>query len=405
MKLVLISGVTEYRDPLHHLLDYIAESTDCDMVLIHDDDLERIDGIGDATTLRSDVLMDLLRRSDIEICKVDCNLSPSSGHSNTDTGVIKVALLSMIFQNWRSLHAAQNAGVHRVDETSEACPPTVPNTSPVLAIRPSIDGYKKQGDDHCGSCPQVPGSDGIIQQQHSLATHEDIPALELQQAPQLKRESALSPPLEKQASFMDVKRLGQFPSITFSPPSGISASAPPVLASIGYPDEQSGSALPPAPQPCEVVAQRKRVPTSPRKGDRSSSRYALSVCNKCRAQKVRCDGGRPTCSNCAIRSSICSYDAVSSRSVPTDPIKGYRSSTRYLAVACDHCRVRKSRCDGARPCSICCSQSLVCTYGTVSSGPVSVGPSPASTSAFGDQDDMHHEDQMEKEGVSQRVKI
>jgi len=34
-----------------------------------------------------------------------------------------------------------------------------------------------------------------------------------------------------------------------------------------------------------------------------------------------------------------------------------------------------------------------------------VGPSPASTSAFGDKDDMHHEDQMEKEGVSQRVKI
>ena len=65
------------------------------MVLIHDDDLERIDGIGDATvsrqlislyilissglccqlleTLRLDVLMDLLRRSDIEICKVDCS--------------------------------------------------------------------------------------------------------------------------------------------------------------------------------------------------------------------------------------------------------------------------------------------------------------------------------------------
>lgn len=81
---------------------------------------------------------------------------------------------------------------------------------------------------------------------------------------------------------MDVKRLGQFPSITFSPPSGISASAPPVLASIGYPDEQSVSALPPAPQPCEVVAQRKRVQTIPRKGERSSSRYALSVCNKCR---------------------------------------------------------------------------------------------------------------------------
>lgn len=65
------------------------------MVLIHDADLERINGISDATvsgqmisldisifsglcsqlleTLRSDVLMDLLRMSHIEICKVDCS--------------------------------------------------------------------------------------------------------------------------------------------------------------------------------------------------------------------------------------------------------------------------------------------------------------------------------------------
>ena len=102
------------------------------MVLIHDDDLERIDGIGDANvsrllisfyilissvsccqlmeSFRSDVLMDLLRRSDIEMSKVDCSkfsplkecrrlqflrgppqidLSPSNGHSNTDTDVVR----------------------------------------------------------------------------------------------------------------------------------------------------------------------------------------------------------------------------------------------------------------------------------------------------------------------------
>ena len=191
-------------------------------------------------------------------------------------------MIDIVHQSQGSPHAAQKTGAHRINETSAACAPTLPNTLPVPAVRPDIDVYKKQGDDHSGSCPQVPGSDGIMQQQHSLATHEDIPTLELQQAPQLKREPALPPPLEGQASFMDVKRLGQLPPITFSPPSGISASAPPVLASIKYPDEQSVSALPPAPQPHEVVAQRKREPTISRKGDRSSSRYALSVCNKCR---------------------------------------------------------------------------------------------------------------------------
>ena len=63
--------VSKYRDPLRVLLDYIAEvrscilplprihidlnvitaqrAPDCDMFLIHDDDLQTIDGIGDDT--------------------------------------------------------------------------------------------------------------------------------------------------------------------------------------------------------------------------------------------------------------------------------------------------------------------------------------------------------------------
>ncbi|KAH8982540.1 hypothetical protein EDB86DRAFT_328722 [Lactarius hatsudake] len=54
MELVPISTVPEYRDPLHILLEYVAESApDCDMVLVHDDDLARLDGFGDDTTLSS----------------------------------------------------------------------------------------------------------------------------------------------------------------------------------------------------------------------------------------------------------------------------------------------------------------------------------------------------------------
>ncbi|KAI9448133.1 hypothetical protein H4582DRAFT_65681 [Lactarius indigo] len=50
MEVVPIPGVTEYRDPLLVLLDYIAQrAPHCDMALVHDDDLERILGVGDRT--------------------------------------------------------------------------------------------------------------------------------------------------------------------------------------------------------------------------------------------------------------------------------------------------------------------------------------------------------------------
>ncbi|KAH8984117.1 hypothetical protein EDB92DRAFT_1501950 [Lactarius akahatsu] len=56
MELIPISTVPEYRDPLHILLEYVAESApDCDMVLVHDDDLARLDGFGDDTTFSSRV--------------------------------------------------------------------------------------------------------------------------------------------------------------------------------------------------------------------------------------------------------------------------------------------------------------------------------------------------------------
>ncbi|KAH8998264.1 hypothetical protein EDB86DRAFT_825160 [Lactarius hatsudake] len=47
-EVVPIPSVTKYRDPLHVLLEYIAkQAPDCDMALVHDDDLERILGAGD----------------------------------------------------------------------------------------------------------------------------------------------------------------------------------------------------------------------------------------------------------------------------------------------------------------------------------------------------------------------
>ena len=74
----------------------MQRASDCDMVLAHDDDLVMIDGLGRDTvsrllnfsytipscwqsleTLEPDVMMDLLRRSNLEIDKVLCGELPT----------------------------------------------------------------------------------------------------------------------------------------------------------------------------------------------------------------------------------------------------------------------------------------------------------------------------------------
>ncbi|KAI0298042.1 hypothetical protein B0F90DRAFT_838623 [Multifurca ochricompacta] len=98
-KLMSIPSLTEYRDPLHLLLEYIGKrSPDCDMVLVHDDDLEGIDGISDDSSLESDAMLDHFQRSNAEIHKVLCDLSPGDAPTNNDTKAVRVAMLSKFFQ-------------------------------------------------------------------------------------------------------------------------------------------------------------------------------------------------------------------------------------------------------------------------------------------------------------------
>ncbi|KAI0259802.1 hypothetical protein BC834DRAFT_926130 [Gloeopeniophorella convolvens] len=149
------------------------------------------------------------------------------------------------------------------------------------------------------------------QQQPGFAKHEDPPAVKLQQfPPQHKSEQVLPASLERRGPpFMDADRLGQLPPISLSPPSGINASAPPLLPSIRAPDEAPPPALSSGLQPPEMTTQRKRASTISGKGNRSSSNYGPKVvaCNHCRARKTKCDGGHPTCTSCARRSLQCNY--------------------------------------------------------------------------------------------------
>jgi len=105
VELVSIPSVAQYRDPLHQIIDYVSERTpDCDMVLVHDDDLAKVDGIGDGIlweNLQHGVVSDLLQNSDKQVHMASCDLSPvsSSPNTNTDPAVIKVAMLSTELQN------------------------------------------------------------------------------------------------------------------------------------------------------------------------------------------------------------------------------------------------------------------------------------------------------------------
>jgi len=222
-----------------------------------------------------------------------------------------------------------------------------------------------------GSDRELPPLDAI-QQQATFAKHEDMPALKLQQFPPHKSDQALPPSLERRvAPFIDGDRHGQLPPIALSPPSRINANAPPLLPSIRAPEEPPSSALPPGHQPAEVTTQRKRAPPVSARGNRSSSNYGPKVvaCNHCRARKTKCDGGHPTCSSCARRSLTCNY--VNDPNAPGGPR-------------------RKGSAAGSEP-----------PASAVSSGPGSAGPSSAPASASGYN--MREDDRTERERDRERV--
>lgn len=91
----VVSRVTEYRDPLHLLLECIAKRAppQCDMVLVHDDDLTRLSGIVDGSSLEAlnpDTVMWLLQRSGLQIKVMS---DANNGSPSTVTTPSAVAML------------------------------------------------------------------------------------------------------------------------------------------------------------------------------------------------------------------------------------------------------------------------------------------------------------------------
>ncbi|KAJ3716849.1 GTP binding protein [Lentinula raphanica] len=92
----------------------------------------------------------------------------------------------------------------------------------------------------------------------------------------------------------------------------------PHIATLSLPDPSPSTPGPPMSAPSlppirpaseHQSAQRKRASTVPGKSTRQTSHSGPKVvaCNFCRARKTKCDGAHPACSSCARRSLSCSY--------------------------------------------------------------------------------------------------
>lgn len=82
-----------------------------------------------------------------------------------------------------------------------------------------------------------------------------------------------------------------------------------------------------------------------------------STCATCRMRKVRCNGARPLCSNCQRLGFPCSYDDAEAEAW------SIALPRRRVKQACLSCHSRKARCSGHLPaCERCRAQGLECVY-------------------------------------------
>ncbi|PHH70651.1 hypothetical protein CDD82_7001 [Ophiocordyceps australis] len=84
---------------------------------------------------------------------------------------------------------------------------------------------------------------------------------------------------------------------------------------------------------------------------------SMQTCNTCRIRKVRCNGARPLCSNCQRLGFPCSY------ADGQPPSRSIVLPRRRVRQACLTCHGRKARCSGHWPaCERCRGLGLDCVY-------------------------------------------
>ncbi|KAF8798962.1 GTP binding protein [Phlegmacium glaucopus] len=113
----------------------------------------------------------------------------------------------------------------------------------------------------------------------------------------------------------------------------LSAPSPPTPAPMSAPT------LPPIRPASELqAAQRKRAATVPGKSNRqaASSGPKVVACNFCRARKTKCDGAHPACASCARRQLDCNYVHDSVASNGSGQKRARPSSTSKVPVDSSH---------------------------------------------------------------------
>ncbi|KAF8272439.1 hypothetical protein EI94DRAFT_294059 [Lactarius quietus] len=114
--LISIPTVPKYRDPLHVMLEYITEERpNCDMAIVHDDDLVLLDVLGDGSSLeelQTEVVLSCLRSSNLAIHEVELgtNLSSGNNSANADREVVRVASFSATFDGQSSRKSDSESG-------------------------------------------------------------------------------------------------------------------------------------------------------------------------------------------------------------------------------------------------------------------------------------------------------
>ncbi|ORZ02984.1 hypothetical protein BCR43DRAFT_482520 [Syncephalastrum racemosum] len=141
------------------------------------------------------------------------------------------------------------------------------------------------------------------------------------------------------------------------------------------------------------------MPSSPPPNRSSPNRHVLAercytvrTCEQCRRRRRACDGQRP-CTHCAVGDLNCVYSVVSD--LPRTVFLTSTARRLSSGSACETCRRRKTKCDGATPCAYCASAGIPCVNNSERRKRFMGIPSPPKPSTSADSPDADAIDRIE----------
>ncbi|EIW59456.1 uncharacterized protein TRAVEDRAFT_121273 [Trametes versicolor FP-101664 SS1] len=203
---------------------------------------------------------------------------------------------------------------------SNACDYTASNKRRTSGKQRKQYGSESEGDsledgsgepDHVSQSPEVPSASSAPHSRRS----SNVSMLLAEPLPPLSaavepREEASSvlPPITTSAG------LGMPPTTSRRP--SLNTELPPIATLSAPPGPQEDTPMVSSYKEMETVSRRRATSVAPGRSGRGGGGSKIVACNFCRARKTRCDGAHPTCGSCSRRSLRCNYvnDPAKSRS-------------------------------------------------------------------------------------------